>query len=168
MSDIINKIASECRDILTKDQSSGSPQKILKVVEKVICLPELIGECFPQTVTEERRVLFEDQQFGFCICRHVYLDGKNGGAHDHGPTWAIYGQVSGQTEMSDWEFCGEAKNGEPRRVQVVRTYKLLPGKAHLYNIGDIHSPRIKSGSQVLRIEGQNTDYVDRTPMTAIC
>jgi predicted metal-dependent enzyme (double-stranded beta helix superfamily) len=168
MSYIIDKIASECRNILANDQTSGSPQKILKVVEKVICLPELIVECFPQTVTEERSVLFEDQEFGFCICRHVYIDGKNGGAHDHGPTWAIYGQVSGQTEMADWEFCGEEKDGEPRTVQLVRTYSLLPGKAHLYNIGDIHSPHIKSGSQVLRIEGQNTDNVDRTSMIPIC
>ena len=51
----------------------------------------------------EREVLYEDKDYGFCICGHVYPKMAEGHPHDHGPSWAIYGQATGETEMTDWE-----------------------------------------------------------------
>ena len=41
---------------------------------------------------------------GFCICGHVYANEAIGFPHDHGSSWAVYGQASGETEMTDWEI----------------------------------------------------------------
>ena len=41
-----------------------------------------------------REVLYEDPELGFCICGHVYSGPAIGSPHDHGPSWAIYGQAA--------------------------------------------------------------------------
>ena len=43
----------------------------LKLLQGALKKSELITECFPEFVTEERRVVFEDQKLGFCVCAHV-------------------------------------------------------------------------------------------------
>ena len=61
--------------------------------------------------------------------------------HDHGPTWAIYGQATGETIMTDWEKVAEPNGDTPGQVRRVRDYKLTPGMAYAYEPGVLHSPR---------------------------
>ena len=58
-----------------------------------------------------REVLYEDPELGFCICGHVYSGPANGAPHDHGPSWAIYGQATGVTEMTDWKIVTKGERG---------------------------------------------------------
>ena len=44
-----------------------------------------------------------------------------------------------------------------------REYKLVPGDAHLYNEGDLHSPRREAPTRLIRIEGKNMEKVQRFP-----
>lgn len=52
--------------------------------------------------TPDRQVIYEDPKPGFCICAHVNRDAREANPHDHGTSWAIYGQAFGETEMSDY------------------------------------------------------------------
>ena len=52
--------------------------------------------------TPERHVLYEDPQLKFCVLAHKYDGAKDSPPHDHGPSWAIYGQAQGETEMTDF------------------------------------------------------------------
>ena len=118
-------------------------------------------------VTKERDILYEDADSGFCICAHVYGEPKQGHPHDHGPTWAIYGQAAGETEMTDWRMISPPEGGQPGKVEKVRTYHLEPGDAHVYEAGDIHAPYRAAPTKLIRIEGQNTDNIERTPIEAV-
>ena len=120
-----------------------------------------------QHATEERNVIYEDVDLGFCICIHAYGGAKKSNPHDHGPTWAIYGQANGETEMTDWHMVAPPGDGVPAKVQQVRSYRLRPGDAHLYEVGDIHAPLRSGPTKLIRIEGRNTDRVKRTPMEAV-
>ena len=42
---------------------------------------------------DDRKILYEDPDLKFCILAHVYKGEKNSNPHDHGPSWAVYGQV---------------------------------------------------------------------------
>jgi hypothetical protein len=46
-------------------------------------------------------------------------------------------------------------------VKKVRTYKLTPGVAHVYNEHDLHSPKRAGPTSLIRIEGTNMDKVKR-------
>ena len=109
----------------------------------------------------ERKILWEDPELGFCILAHVYQGAKESQPHDHGPTWAIYGQARGETVMSDWALVEPAAENKPGKVRHARSYTLTPGMAHVYNEGDLHSPRRQGPTRLIRIEGTNMDKVRR-------
>jgi hypothetical protein len=54
-----------------------------------------------------------------------------------------------------------AAEGKPGKVTLGRSYALEPGDAHVYNEGDVHSPRREGPTQLIRIEGTNMDRVKR-------
>jgi hypothetical protein len=49
----------------------------------------------------------------------------------------------------------------PGKVRFARSYTLEPGMAHVYNEGDLHSPRRDGPTRLIRVEGQNMDKVRR-------
>ena len=49
----------------------------------------------------------------------------------------------------------------------VRTYKLTPGVAHLYNEGDLHSPSRAASTKLIRIEGTDMTKVKRFKFEAV-
>jgi hypothetical protein len=69
--------------------------------------------------------------------------------------------------MSDWELVEPAANGKPGKVRRLRNYTLKPGMAHIYNEGDLHSPRRAGPTRLLRIEGTNMDRVKRLAYQAV-
>ena len=111
--------------------------------------------------TSERHILYEDPDLGFCILAHNYTGPKESPPHDHGPSWAIYGQARGETHMTDYERVAEPAEGKPGKAKAQRKYKLVPGIAHLYNERELHSPRRDGPTQLIRIEGTNMDRVKR-------
>ena len=88
---------------------------------------------------------------------------KESPPHDHGPSWAIYGQARGETVMTDWALVEKASEGKPGKVRFVRSYAMKRGDAHVYNEGDLHSPRREGPTRLIRIEGTNMDRVKRLP-----
>jgi hypothetical protein len=137
------------------------------LLQRVLRDEAFIAGYVPAELEKERNVLYEDPELGFCICAHNYKDAKRGKPHDHGPTWAIYGQAEGETEMTDWRVVSPAQGGAPAKVELERTYRLTPGDAHLYEPGDVHAPLRDGPTRLIRIEGRNTDKIERTKIEAL-
>ncbi len=115
---------------------------------------------------DPREILYEDPELGFCICGHVYDAAAKSGPHDHGSSWAIYGQAEGVTEMTDWRIVERGEGGKPSLVEPVRSYLMKPGDAHFYDVGDVHSPKRDAAVKLVRIEGANLDHVKRSNIKA--
>ncbi len=113
-----------------------------------------------------RELLYEDPELGFCICGHVYGDAALGEPHDHGATWAIYGQARGRTEMTDWRIVEAGDGDRPALVEPIQTYELAPGQARLYDVGAVHSPLRAQPTKLIRIEGRNLDKTQRSNIKA--
>jgi hypothetical protein len=163
----LEEFATDCRTALTADPGPSGRAAVCKLVERALRDEDFVAAHLPPDAEAERRVLYEDADLGFCICAHVYNGAKQGAPHDHGPTWAIYGQASGETEMTDWRIVEPPRDGEPGKVEVVRSYRLVPGDAHLYEAGDVHAPYRDGPTRLIRIEGENTDRIERTPLEAV-
>ena len=89
-----------------------------------------------------------------------------GEPHDHGSSWAIYGQAIGQTEMTDWEIVDKGGDSKPILVKPEKRYILNPGDAYFYDVGDVHSPKRLKPTKLIRIEGANLDHVERSNIKA--
>jgi hypothetical protein len=63
--------------------------------------------------------------------------------------------------MSDWTVLDKAAEGKPGKVRLARSYPLRPGDAHVYNEGDVHSPRRDGPTKLIRVEGTNMEKVKR-------
>lgn len=163
----LEDLAADCRAALTADPGPQGREAVRRHLERALGDRDFVAAHLGPDATGERRVLYEDPHLGFCICAHVYAGAKRGQPHDHGPTWAIYGQAEGVTEMTDWRLVSPPENGQAGRAELVRRYRLEPGQAHLYEVGAIHAPLRNGPTKLIRIEGKNTERISRTPIEPI-
>jgi predicted metal-dependent enzyme (double-stranded beta helix superfamily) len=160
MAHTLESFAAAAHDILTADPGPAGRERLRALVEDVLKDDAFIARHLGDDVPE-RKILYTDPQLGFCILGHVYQNARESNPHDHGPSWAIYGQARGETQMNDWALVEKATETRPGKVRHVRSYHLKPGMAHVYNEGDLHSPRRDGPTRLIRIEGTNMDRVKR-------
>ena len=166
MGHTLEAFAAACHRILTEQPAREGRQQVCALLQDVLADETFIAAHLGDDVPE-RKILYEDPQLGFCILAHVYQGARESTPHDHGPSWAIYGQARGETVMSDWIVEEPPIADRPGRVRRARSYTLTPGAAHVYHEGDVHSPRREGPTRLIRIEGTNMDRVRRRPYQAV-
>ena len=97
----LEEFSAEAHRILAADPGPEGRKKICELVSRASTDPEFVAKYLPDD-GPERKILYEDPELGFCILGHVNQGAKASQPHDHGPTWAIYGQAEGETIMTDW------------------------------------------------------------------
>ncbi|HET6608226.1 MAG TPA: hypothetical protein VFG62_16240 [Rhodopila sp.] len=162
----LEKFAADCREALATQPGSPGREKVRDLVKQALADREFVATYIPPGVPE-RHILYEDQQLGFTILAHGYVGPKGSKPHDHGPSWAIYGQASGETIMTDWKCLARPTDSSPGKASAVREYVMKPGDAYLYDVGVLHSPERKGDTRLLRIEGLNMAKVKRFPYEAV-
>jgi hypothetical protein len=160
MGHTLETFSAACRRALAENPGVEGRRRVCEMVREVLKDDGFVAAHLRDD-TPERDVLYEDPELGFCILAHSYKGAKESPPHDHGPSWAIYGQARGETLMSDWDLVEPASEERPGKVRHARSYALTPGMAYLYNEGDLHSPRREGPTQLIRIEGMNMDRVKR-------
>ena len=164
----LTQLAADIRETLKATPGRAGKEAVCAFVSKALTDQAFIAAHLKERApgANPREVLYEDPELGFCICGHVYGSKANGSPHDHGPSWAIYGQAAGITEMTDWRIVRKGQGDQPTLVEPVKTYAMNPGDAHLYDVGDVHSPKREAPVKLIRIEGQNLDHVQRSNIKA--
>jgi hypothetical protein len=166
MAHTLESFSAACHRLLKAEPGPAGREKVCELLQDV-----LKDETFVSTHLSdncpERNIIYEDPELGFCILAHYNQGAKESPPHDHGPTWAIYGQADGVTEMTDWELVEPAAEGKAGKVRAARVYTLNPGDAYVYNEGDLHSPRRDSSTKLIRFEGVNTETIQRYRYEAV-
>lgn len=158
----LEDFVSRARAALKDHPGAAGRQKVCDLVREALADPAFVAAHI-NDATPERQVLYEDPELGFTVLAHAYKDARTSGPHDHGPSWAIYGQAAGETIMTDWECLARPTEAAPGKAKRIRDYAMKPGDAHLYEPGILHSPRRDGPTRLLRIEGMNMERVKRLP-----
>jgi hypothetical protein len=166
MSLSLEELSAGCHDALAADPGVGGRKKVCALIQQALNDEKFVAAHLGDDVPE-RKILYEDHDLGFCILAHVNQGARESKPHDHGPTWAIYGQARGETMMRDWELVEPAAEGKPGKVRLVREYSLTPGMAYVYNEGDLHSPRRAGPTRLIRVEGRNVEKIRRLAYEAV-
>ena len=166
MGTTLEQFSAKCRDALKNSPGTAGRQAVCGLVKDVLKDRNFVSTYIPEG-TPERQVLYEDPELGFTILAHAYVGAKNSKPHDHGPSWAIYGQAAGETIMTDWECLSRPTEATPGKAKHIRDYTMKPGDAYLYDAGVLHSPRREGSTRLLRIEGINMEKVKRLPYEAV-
>jgi predicted metal-dependent enzyme (double-stranded beta helix superfamily) len=166
MAHTLEAFAARVRETLQKENTPAGREQVAALLRDVLNDRPFVESLFDER-SPERKVLYQDPQLGFCILAHRYTSAKKVPPHDHGPSWAIYGQADGESFMSDWVPVGETAPGKPAKVKQVREYTMTPGVTHVYNEGDVHAPSRTGPSRLIRIEGTDLERVTRSRYEAV-
>lgn len=162
----LEQLASDIKSELKKNPGDEGRKAVTKLVSKALVDKEFIAKHLTADQCKPRKVLYEDPELGFCICGHVHEGAAIGSPHDHGHSWAIYGQAEGTTEMIDWKIVKQGGGDQPHLVEPVRSYAMNAGDAQYYPVGFVHSPKRTAPTKLIRIEGANLDHVKRSNIKA--
>lgn len=157
----IGRFAADCRAALLNDPGPAGRERVRRYTGKACADPDFVATHLGPDEHSERKLLYEDPDLGFCILVHVHAAATNLAPHDHGPSWAVYGQAAGVTDMTDWRLLEKPKDGRPGKVAKLRAYKMTPGMARVYGEGVLHSPRSHAETRLIRIEGIDLTTIKR-------
>ena len=157
----LESFAAECHALLKADPGPAGREKICDVLCDALADEGFIAETIGPDFDKGRHVLYEDAELGFCILAHLRGEKNVSPPHDHGPTWAIYGQAGGVTEMTDWRVTKAPDGDAPGEVEAAGTYTVEPGMTKHYAEGKLHSPRWHGAARLIRLEGRNVQGVKR-------
>src|SRR5437879_12299473 len=96
----LEQFAAACHRLLAEEPGPEGREKVCALVQDVLEDEAFIATHLGDGVPE-RKILYEDPQLGFCVLAHVYRSARESPPHDHGPSWAIYGQARGGPVMTD-------------------------------------------------------------------
>ena len=92
---------------------------------------------------------------------HCFAKGSKSPPHDHGNSWAVYGQARHHTDMTVWGRTDDGSRKGHAALEVKCAYRLNPGDAGVFHPGDIHSIDFPEGARFIRVTGTDLNRVDQ-------
>jgi hypothetical protein len=109
----IEEFGKRCHNLLKAEPGTTGRAKIRDLLKEVLMDDTFIARHFGPDNKDPRKCLYEDPELKFCIFAHVHTGAKDSPPHDHGTSWAIYGQADGTTVMNEWDVVARPKDGRP-------------------------------------------------------
>ena len=123
--------------------------------------PAFVDEAVGPGAPTGTRKLYEDKEQGFVVLAHCNPKPHKSPPHDHGSSWAVYGQAVKYTDMSEFRRLDGGQGAGEANLEKVKSYRLEPGHAGVYDVGAIHAIDYPDGSRFVRVTGRDLDYVQR-------
>ncbi|MGD9946174.1 MAG: hypothetical protein AB7F71_18105 [Burkholderiaceae bacterium] len=156
MSPALQSLCRNCQATLKHNGGTEGLQEVRRHLETALRDGAIIDEYLGPGAAPGLHLLYTDPELGFQVIAHVNAKGKTSPPHDHGTSWAIYGQAVAYTDMTDWERDGA------EGVRRGHTTRLNPGDVGVFPPGAVHSISFPAASSYVRITGTNLDTIPRT------
>jgi predicted metal-dependent enzyme (double-stranded beta helix superfamily) len=156
----LDQFITECRSILARDGGPDGREEVRTRLERLLENKDFVRKhC--EEAPRGLHLLYEDKDLGFQILAHINDKARAGVPHDHGASWAIYGQATHYTDMIEWEREDTGADPKHAKLKPVKKYRLEPGHAGIYQDGKIHSIGYPDYARFIRVTGTNLDKIDR-------
>ena len=155
----LDQFIADTRTTLTRDPGPAGREKVRADLERLLANKDFVARTCGEDVPTGLKVLYEDKDLGFQVLAHVNDKARKSPPHDHGASWAIYGQAAKYTEMIEWERVGG--NDKHAELKETKRYRLNPGQAGIYQNGAIHSIDYPDRARFIRVTGTNLDKIQR-------
>ena len=95
----LDQFISDCRSILSRDPGPKGREEVRTQLERLLQNQDFIRQHAGEDTPRGLHVLYEDPDLGFQILAHINDKARASPPHDHGDSWAIYGQATHYTDM---------------------------------------------------------------------
>ena len=157
----LDQFIADCRANLTKDPGPAGREQVRKDLERLLSDPDFVRAYCGDDQPRGLKVLYEDPKLGFQVLAHINDKARVSPPHDHGASWAIYGQATKYTEMTEWEREDDGRDPKHAKLKPMKKYRLNPGQAGIYQDGAIHSIDYPDYARFIRVTGTNLDNINR-------
>ncbi len=161
MSYTLQDFCAEIHKILVVENNEDGREKVRQRLEKLLTNETFVEQFCGSDKPVGVHKLNEDPTTGAVVLSHVVGAGTMSPPHDHGESWAIYGQAKEHTVMREWD-CADHNYGDGNiTLKQTREYRLDPGQVGLFNPGVIHSIEYPDAARFVRVTGVDLDRIDR-------
>ncbi len=157
----LNQFIADCCSTLSYDPGPAGRELVRQNLERLLQNPEFIEKYCGDKAPRGLKVLYEDPRLGFQVLAHINDKARVSPPHDHGASWAIYGQAKLWTDMTEWKRLDDGKDPTHAKLEPEKKYRLNPGQAGIYQNGAIHSIDYPDMSRFVRVTGTNLDMINR-------
>jgi hypothetical protein len=157
----LDQFVADCRANLTRDPGPAGRERVRVDLERLLANPDFVREYCGDEVPRGLKVLYEDKALGFQVLAHINDKARVSPPHDHGASWAIYGQATHYTDMTEWERADDGSDPKHAKLKPAKKYRLTPGHAGIYQDGKIHSIDYPDNARFVRVTGTNLDKITR-------
>jgi predicted metal-dependent enzyme (double-stranded beta helix superfamily) len=157
----LDQFISDCRNSLKRDPGPAGREQVRSNLEKLLHNDAFVEEYCGDKAERGLKVLYEDPELKFQVLAHINDKARVSPPHDHGASWAIYGQAKLWTDMTEWKRDDNGQDPKHAKLSPEKKYRLTPGQAGIYQNGAIHSIDYPDKSRFVRVTGTNLDRIDR-------
>ena len=154
-------LIKEAKSALEGNEGPAGREKVRLLLEKLLANKSFVDEAVGPAAPIGTRKLYEDKDLGFVVLAHCNPKPHKSPPHDHGSSWAVYGQAVKYTDMSEYKRIDGGRGEGEAKLEKVKSYRLEPGHAGVYDVGAIHAIDYPEGSRFVRVTGRDLDHVQR-------
>lgn len=157
----LDAFCRDCAASLGADPGPGDKERVRHDLERLLAEEGFVAEHCGPAAPHGVHVLYRDPDLGFCVLAHINREPRSSPPHDHGSSWAIYGQATVYTDMTEYRRLDGGSGPGEARLEVTRRYRLEPGHAGLYDVGAIHAIAYGKDARFVRVTGADLEHVPR-------
>ena len=95
----LDAFIKEAQAALKADTGPGGREKVRVLLEKLLANKSFVEEAVGPAAPLGTRKLYEDKDLGFVVLAHCNAKPHKSPPHDHGASWAVYGQEIGRAHV---------------------------------------------------------------------
>lgn len=156
----LEEFCRDCRDAISADGGPGGREVIRGKLEQLLGNPDFVETTLGPDAELGVHTLHKDEEHEFVVLAHINKDPNSSPPHDHGNSWAVYGQATEYTDMSEYRRLDGEGEGEAK-LEKVKSYRLTPGKAGLYDVRAIHAIDYPENARFVRVTGRELELEPR-------
>lgn len=161
MSESFDQFVKDVRATLKRGQGKAELDAVRKRLGALLSDREFVERTCGEGAQNGLQRLHVDPELGFEVLAHINEKARRSPPHDHGESWAVYGQAIGHTDMTEYRRTDDGSSKEEAKLEETRRYRLNPGEVGVFADGAIHSIDYPDKSRFIRVTGTNLDAIDR-------
>ena len=155
----LEDFCAEASQALKSDQSKSGCEAVRAAMQHLLENEDFVARYLGPDSGGMSDEIYRDADTGFVLLTHNFTRGGIRKPHDHGPSFAVYGQAHNYTDQTIWRRIDDGTEDGYAELEVADTFRQDPGHVALIDIGEIHSIAYPDNSRILRLLGTDLEQV---------